>query len=87
MSATDAILDEECAFAGRGRSHAQLGTGLQMRVKKRSRTVWVVEKEEGENRKSSYTSGESRKGMSKCEAAASEDEREKKAEYRRLWLE
>lgn len=57
VSATDAILDEECTFAGRGRSHVQLGIGLQTRVKKRSRTVWVVENEEGENCKSSYTLG------------------------------
>lgn len=84
VSATDAILNEECAFAGRGRSHAQLATGLQTRVKKRSRTLWVVENKEGENRKSSYTSGESGKGMSRWETAASKDEWEKKVEYRRL---
>lgn len=57
VSATDAILDEECAFAGRGWSHMQLGIDLQTRIKKRRRTVWVVENKEGENHRSSYTSG------------------------------
>lgn len=54
-------------LCGRGSSHTELGIGLQAQVKKRSRTVWVLENEEGENRKSSYTSGESGKGMSRWE--------------------